>query len=52
MKKSRSPADYKLYLQEIILHINIIEEYTKEMSLEQFISDRKTIDAVIQTFVT
>ena len=46
MKKSRDPSDYKLYLQEIVLHIKIIEEYTKGITLEQFLCDRKTIDAV------
>jgi uncharacterized protein with HEPN domain len=46
MKNSRTPSDYRLYLQEIVLHIQIIEEYTKGMTLEQFIHDRKTIDAV------
>lgn len=46
MKKSRDPSDYKLYLQEIILHIQIIEEYLNGMTLQQFIHDRKTIDAV------
>jgi uncharacterized protein with HEPN domain len=35
-----------LYLQEIILHIQTIQEYTKGMTLEQFIHDPKTIDAV------
>ena len=46
MKKSRSPSDYKLYLQEIILHTQIIEMYTKGLTLEEFIRDRKTVDAV------
>jgi len=46
MKKSRDPSDYKLYLQEIVFHTQIIEEYIKDMTLEQFIHDRKTIDAV------
>jgi uncharacterized protein with HEPN domain len=46
MKKPRTPSDYKLYLQEIVLHSKIIEEYTRGMTLEQFINDRKTIDAV------
>ena len=46
MKKSRGPSDYKLYLQEIVFHIQIIEEYLKGLTLEQFINDRKTIDAV------
>ncbi len=39
MKKVRGPSDYKLYLQEIVLHIKIIEEYTKGMTLDQFIHD-------------
>ena len=46
MKKSRGPSDYKLYLQEIVFHIQIMEEHLKGMTLEQFIHDRKTIDAV------
>lgn len=46
MRNSRNSSDFMLYLQEIVLHIQIIEEYTKGMTLEQFIHDRKTIDAV------
>ena len=46
MKQSRGPTEIKLYLQEIVLHIGIIEKYTSGMTLEQFIYDRKTIDAV------
>lgn len=46
MKRSRGPSDHKLYLQEIVLHIQIIEEYTKGMTLDQFVHDRKTVDAV------
>lgn len=46
MKKSCGPFDYKLYLQEIVLHIQIIEGYTKGMTLDEFIHDRKTVDAV------
>jgi uncharacterized protein with HEPN domain len=46
MKKSRGPSDFRLYLQEIVLHIQIIEEYVKGLTLDQFIRDRKTIDAV------
>ena len=46
MKKSRDSSDYKLYLEEIISHIQIIEEYTKGLTLDQFIHDRKTVDAV------
>lgn len=46
MRNSRNSSDFMLYLQEIVLYIQIIEEYTKGMTLEQFIHDRKTIDAV------
>jgi uncharacterized protein with HEPN domain len=46
MKKPRGSSEYKLYLQEIALHIKIIEDYTKGITLEQFINDRKTVDAV------
>lgn len=46
MKKQRDSSDYKLYLQEIVFHSKIIEEYTKGMTLDQFIHDRKTVDAV------
>lgn len=44
--KNRRFSDSKLYMQEIIQHIQIIEDYTKGITLEQFIHDRKTIDAV------
>jgi hypothetical protein len=39
----RSP---NLYLQEIIEFIEKIQDYTKDMSYEEFAKDSKTIDAV------
>jgi len=40
--------DYKTYLEDIIDSTNQILQYTNNMSLEKFISDRKTIDAVVR----
>jgi uncharacterized protein with HEPN domain len=38
--------DPKLYVKEIIEHTGYIQEYTKGFTYEQFLKDRKTIDAV------
>ena len=38
--------DPKLYVKEIIEHTEYIQEYTKDFTYEQFLKDRKTIDAV------
>jgi uncharacterized protein with HEPN domain len=46
MRRTRNASDYKLYLQEIVLHIQIIEQYTKGLTLDQFVNDQKTVDAV------
>ena len=40
--------DYKVYLQDILECIIRIEEYVADMSYEDFISDQKTVDAVIR----
>jgi uncharacterized protein with HEPN domain len=45
MSKSMS-RDPKLYLKEIIEHTGYIEDYVKVLTYEQFLKDRKTIDAV------
>lgn len=45
MSKSKV-RDPKLYVKEIIEHTGYIEEYTKGFTYEQFLKDRKTIDAV------
>lgn len=38
----------KLYLEDIISSLESIEEYTKKMSFDNFIHERKTIDAVVR----
>lgn len=42
--------DFQVYVEDIIDAINSIESYTKGMTYEGFVSDRKTIDAVIRNF--
>ncbi|MDH7606652.1 MAG: DUF86 domain-containing protein [Candidatus Bathyarchaeota archaeon] len=41
--------DYRNYLQDIIESINDIEDFTKNMSFEDFARDKKTINAVIRS---
>ncbi len=43
-----SNRDPKLYLEDIATSIQKIEEYTKDISLNEFIQDMKTIDAVVR----
>ena len=42
--------DYKAYIGHILESIILIEQYTKNISFEEFEKDRKTIDAVIRNF--
>ena len=42
---------WELRVADITEAIEIVLEYTAEMSFEQFVSDRKTIDAVIRNFI-
>ena len=42
--------DYKAYISHILESIMLIEQYTKNISFEEFEKDRKTIDAVIRNF--
>jgi uncharacterized protein with HEPN domain len=42
--------DFQVYVEDIIDAINSIETYTKGLTYEGFVSDRKTIDAVIRNF--
>lgn len=42
--------DYQVYIEDIIDAIDSIETYTKGLTYESFVSDRKTIDAVIRNF--
>lgn len=40
--------DYKLYLLDIKEAIEKIDAYTKDFTFEDFVHDRKTIDAVVR----
>jgi len=41
---------YKMYLDDILLSINRISEYTEGYSFSDFKKDYKTVDAVIRNF--
>ena len=40
--------DYRLYLDDILISLDRIREYTLELDREGFSSDSKTVDAVIR----
>jgi uncharacterized protein with HEPN domain len=42
--------DFQVYVEDIIDAINNIEAYTKGLTYESFVSDKKTVDAVIRNF--
>ena len=42
--------DYRLYIDDILEAIKNIEEYVRGLNLEEFVQDRKTVDAVIRNF--
>jgi len=42
--------DFQIYVEDIIDAMNSIEAYTKGLTYEGFIADRKTVDAVIRNF--
>jgi len=43
-----SERNWKLYVEDILEAINFIEDYIENYTFERFISDRKTIDAVVR----
>mgnify|MGYP001430071181 CR=1 FL=1 len=43
-----SKRDWKLFLEDILESIELIEDYIKGMNLDDFRNDRKTIDAVVR----
>lgn len=45
-----SKWDWKLFLEDILESIELIESYVANMNFEEFKKDRKTIDAVIRNF--
>lgn len=42
--------DPKIYIQDILEAITRIEQYTKELTYDEFTKDNKTIDATIRNF--
>lgn len=42
---------WELRVVDIVDAIEIVLDYTAGMTLEQFVSDRKTIDAVVRNFI-
>ena len=46
-----SKRDTKLYIEDILESINAIEEYTQDLSFENFINDRKTYSATIREYI-
>jgi uncharacterized protein with HEPN domain len=42
--------DIQIYIEDILDAIDSIETYTKELKYGDFVSDKKTIDAVIRNF--
>lgn len=42
--------DFQVYLEDIIDAINSIEEYTRGLTYDAFMKDRRTVDAVIRNF--
>ncbi len=42
--------DYKLYLKDILDAIAKIEDYTKDLSFEEFLKNSLVVDAVVRNF--
>jgi uncharacterized protein with HEPN domain len=42
--------DWKLFVEDILESVEKIEEYVKDMTLDDFKQDRKTTDAVVRNF--
>ena len=47
-----SKRDFRLYLEDILESINQIEGYIANLTLDDFIKDNKTIDAVVRNLET
>ncbi len=43
-----SKRDWTLFLQDILESIGLIEDYIRDMDLDNFKGDRKTVDAVVR----
>jgi uncharacterized protein with HEPN domain len=42
--------DFQVYVEDIIDAINSIEEYTRDLTYEGFVKDKRTVDAVVRNF--
>ena len=45
-----SKREWKLFVEDILESIGLIEDYVKGMDFNEFKKDRKTIDAVVRNF--
>jgi uncharacterized protein with HEPN domain len=43
-----SKRDWKLFVEDILESLDLIEEYVADMELEDFKEERKTVDAVVR----
>lgn len=46
-----SKREWKLFIKDILESIELIEKYIENMKFDEFIKDRKTIDAVVRNFL-
>jgi uncharacterized protein with HEPN domain len=45
-----SKRDWRLFIEDMLESIDLIEKYTAQLNLDSFKKDRKTIDAVVRNF--
>jgi uncharacterized protein with HEPN domain len=45
-----SKREWKLFVEDILEAIELIERYVEDMEFDRFKKDRKTIDAVVRNF--
>ncbi len=45
-----SKREWKLFVEDILESIELIEKYVENMEFDDFVKDRKTIDAVVRNF--
>lgn len=46
------PRNWKIRIHDILKSLESIRSYTEGMGFEDFVNDRKTVDAVIRNFIT
>ncbi len=42
--------EWKLFVKDILESIELIEKYVENMEFDDFVKDRKTVDAVVRNF--